>query len=79
MPRTVLGADSYKDKDLSELIYIYKRRAGATNETCAKWLNIHPATWIKYMKKPSKISLENLRTIQRKLQIPASEMQKFLL
>lgn len=79
MPRTLLGADSYKDKDLSELIYVYKRRAGATNETCAKWLDIHPATWIKYMKEPSRISLENLRIIQRKLRIPVGEMQKFLL
>lgn len=79
MPRTLLGADSYKDKDLAELFYIYKRRAGFTFEQCAKLLGVSLSTAYKYFKEPARIPLSDLRKIQKKLDIPVSKMNEFLL
>lgn len=79
MPRTILGADTYKDKDLSELIYIYKRRANVTDQQCADWLGVHVDTFRRYKKKPSAMRLESIRIIQRKLNIPGSKMNELLL
>ena len=78
MPRTLLGADTYKDKDLSELFYIYKRRAGFTFEQFAGFIVVSVSTAYKYFKEPSKIPLSDLRKIQKKLNIPVSKMNEFL-
>lgn len=79
MPRTLLGADSYKDKDLSELIYIYMRRANVTDKTCSEWLGCHVDTFRRYKKKPATMRLESIRIIQKKLNIPESKMHPFLI
>ena len=79
MPRTLLGADTYKDKDLAELFYIYKRRAGFTFEQFAGFIGVSVSTAYKYFKEPSKITLSDLRKIQKKLNIPVSKMNEFLL
>lgn len=78
MPRTLLGADTYKDKDLAELFYIYKRRAGFTFEQFAGFIGVSVSTAYKYFKEPSKIPLSDLRKIQKKLNIPVSKMSEFL-
>ena len=78
MPRTLLGADTYKDKDLSELFYIYKRRAGFTFEQFAGFIGVSVSMAYKYFKEPSKIPLSDLRKIQKKLNIPVSKMNEFL-
>ena len=78
MPRTLLGADTYKDKDLSELFYIYKRRAGFTFEQFAGSIGVSVSTAFKYFKEPAKIPLSDLRKIQKKLNIPVSKMNEFL-
>lgn len=78
MPRTLLGADTYKDKDLSELFYIYKRRAGFTFEQFAGFIGVSVSTVYKYFKEPAKIPLSDLRKIQKKLNIPVSKMNEFL-
>lgn len=79
MPRTLLGADTYKDKDLAELFYIYKRRKGFTFDKCAEFLGVSNYTAKKYFREPSQAPLEKLRLIQRKLDIPAGKMNEFLL
>lgn len=78
MPRTMLGADTYKDKDLAELFYIYKRRAGFTFEQFAGFIGVSVSTAYKYFKEPAKIPLSDLRKIQKKLNIPVSKMNEFL-
>ena len=78
MPRTLLGADTYKDKDLAELFYIYKRRAGFTFEQFAGFIGVSVSTAYKYFKEPAKIPLSDLRKIQKKLNIPVSKMYEFL-
>ena len=78
MPRTLLGADTYKDKDLAELFYIYKRRAGFTFEQFAGSIGVSVSTAFKYFKEPAKIPLSDLRKIQKKLNIPVSKMNEFL-
>ena len=78
MPRTLLGADTYKDKDLSELFYIYKRRAGFTFEQFAGFIGVSVSTAYKYFKEPAKIPLSDLRKIQKKLNIPVSKINEFL-
>lgn len=78
MPRTLLGADTYKDKDLAELFYIYKRRAGFTFEQFAGFIGVSVSTAYKYFKEPAKIPLSDLRKIQKKLNIPVSKINEFL-
>ena len=78
MPRTLLGADTYQDKDLAELFYIYKRRAGFTFEQFAGFIGVSVSTAYKYFKEPAKIPLSDLRKIQKKLNIPVSKINEFL-
>lgn len=78
MPRTLLGSDTYKDKDLSELFYIYKRRAGFTFEQFAGFIGVSVSTAYKYFKEPAKIPLSDLRKIQKKLNIPVNKINEFL-
>lgn len=78
MPRVKLAGDSYKDKDLTELVYIYKRRAGMTVPKLCEMLEISETTYHRWMKKPGNIPLTQLRTLQRKLNIPMEAMVKCL-
>ena len=78
MPRTLLGADTYKDKDLAELFYIHKRRKGYTFDDCAKHLGVSKMTVQRYFKNPSVAPLSFLRDAQKKLDIPVGKMREFL-
>lgn len=76
MPRVKLAGDSYKDKDLTELVYIYKRRAGITIPKLCETLKISESTYHRWMKQPGDIPLTQLRQLQRKLGIPPGELAK---
>lgn len=78
MPRVKLAGDCYKDKDLTELVYIYKRRAGITVPTLCEMMKISESTYHRWMKQPGDIPLTQLRQLQRKLSIPPGEMTKCL-
>ena len=78
MPRTLLGADSYKDKDLAELFYIYKRRKGFTFDDCAAKFGVSKATVHNYFNEPSRAPLQFLRDAQKFLDIPVVKMREFL-
>lgn len=79
MPRVKLAGDSYKDRDLTELIYIYKRRAGLTVPKLCGIMGISESTYHRWMKSPGDIPLSQLRTLRRKLNIPEGEFGKCLL
>ena len=79
MPRTNLAGDSYKNKDLSELIRRYKYGKGLNNEQAGKLVGISERTFAKYMSQPEVMPLKVLRKIQRKLQIPKEEFLQFLM
>lgn len=79
MPRTLLGADSYKDKDLVEVIRIYAWRSENTIKHVAELIGVSESTMHRWMKNPGDFPLAKLRLIQKKLKIPAAKMAEFLL
>ena len=79
MPRVKMAADSYKDKDLRELIRRYKYGKGLTNLEAARMIGVCEATWKNYTDTPGRIPLDKLRAIQKKLQIPKEEILPFLM
>ena len=78
MPRVKLAEDSYKNKDLSELIRRYKYGKGLNNEQAGKLVGISERTFAKYMSQPEVMPLKVLRKIQRQLQIPKDEFLGYL-
>lgn len=78
MPRVKLAEDSYKNKDLSELIRRYKYGKGLNNEQAGKLVGISERTFAKYMSQPEVMPLKVLRKIQRQLQIPKEEFLGYL-
>lgn len=78
MPRVKLAGDGYKDKDLIELVYVYKRRAGMTVPALCEVMGISESTYHRWMRKPGDIPLSQLRTLKKKLSIPEGEFGKCL-
>lgn len=74
MPRVKLAGDTYRDKDLTQLIRRYQFGMALTNTDAGKLIGCCEKTWRNYMDKPSAIPLGKLRMIQKKLRIPADEM-----
>lgn len=79
MPRVKLAADSYKDKDLAQLIRRYKYGKDLTNAEAGRMIGVCEGTWKNYMNDPARIPLGKLRPIQRKLQIPKEEILPFII
>ena len=79
MPRVKLAGDTYRDRDLAELIHIYQRRAGLTGKKMSELLDISESTYYRWMRFPEIIPLKQLRMMQRKLNIPAGTFCKCLI
>lgn len=79
MPRTKLGADTYKDQDLVRLIRRRKYELDLTNRQAAKLIGVSETTWRNYMACPGKIPLNKIRAIQKKLGVPREDMAGYLI
>lgn len=79
MPRVKLAGDTYKDKDLSQLIRRYKYGKNITNKQAGQMIGVCESTWKNYMNDPTLIPLGKLRLLQRKLQIPKEELLPFVI
>lgn len=79
MPRTKLGADAYKDKDLAALIRRYKYGCQMTNEQLAAAIGVSVATLKRYLDDPKKMSVSTIRKIRKQLVIPKEEIMQLVI
>jgi hypothetical protein len=53
MPRTNLGADAYKNSDLTELIRLHKAKLNLSNDEVGKKIGVSGKTFSKFLKQPT--------------------------
>lgn len=73
MPRVKLAEDSYKNKELAELIRKYKYSKDLNNAEAGKLIGVAERTFAKYLEHPEVMSLKTLRLLQKRFQIPKSD------
>lgn len=79
MPRVKLAGDIYRDSDLAQLIRRYKYGKDLSNAEAGKLLGIGERTFAKYLEKPETMSLQMLRKVQRRLEIPKEDFLRCLM
>lgn len=74
MGRVYLTENDRLDLQIRALLKKYQVLRGADSRKMAEGMGVTPPTYYKRLEKPTTMSLRELLSIQRRLQIPADEL-----